>query len=256
MPVILRNRQQIALLREAGRLVAETIQVVAPHVRPGVSTAELDRIAEEYIRERGAVPSYKGYRGSDKRTPPFPGTLCTSVNEEVCHGIPGKRRLHEGDIIGVDVGVILQGWCGDICVTYPVGSVDAESQRLMDVTREALERGIAAAGPGRRLGDIGAAIQEYVEANGFTVVRELSGHGLGQRQHEDPSVPHFGRANTGLLLRPGMVFTIEPMVNAGSNEIALLPDHWTVVTADGSRSAQYEHTIAITDDGVEILSLP
>lgn len=254
MPVILRNRRQIDLLHAAGRLVAETLELVASYVRPGVTTLELDRIAEEHIRRSGALPSYKGYRGSNNRMPPFPGAICASVNNEICHGIPSNRPLVEGDIVGIDIGAIREGWCGDICATYPVGAIDATSERLLAVTREALARGIAAAGPGKRVGDIGAAIQQYVEGEGFTVVRELTGHGLGQNRHEDPSIPHVGTPGFGLLLRPGLVFTIEPMVNVGAPATRLLDDGWTIVTADGSRSAQFEHTIAITETGVEILS--
>ena len=257
MPVVLKNRRQIDLLRAAGRLVAEALDRVSENVRPGVTTAELDRVAEQYIRKHRAVPSFKGYRGSRASAPPFPGTICASVNEVICHGIPSNRRLKEGDIISVDVGAILNGWCGDICATFAVGAIDRQSQRLLDVTRQALERGIAAAGPGRRLGDIGAAIQQLVESQGFSVVREWTGHGIGQKPHEaEPTVLHYGTPNAGLLLRPGMVFTIEPMVNIGTPETKLLDDGWTVVTADGARSAQFEHTIAITEGGAEILSLP
>ncbi len=256
MSVVLKNRHQIGLLRAAGRLVAETLDRVSEEIRPGVTTAELDRIAEEHIRRHGAVPSYKGYRGSRSTAPPFPGTLCTSVNEVICHGIPSNRRLKEGDIISVDVGAILNGWCGDICATYAVGAIDRQSQKLLDVTCEALEQGIAAAGPGKRLGDIGAAIQQLVESQGFSVVREWTGHGIGRKPHEpEPTVLHHGKPNTGLLLRSGMVFTIEPMVNVGTPATRLLNDGWTVVTADGARSAQFEHTIAITEQGTEILSL-
>ena len=257
MPVVLKNRQQIAKLRAAGQLVAETLELVQQRIRPGITTAELDQLAELHIRENGGVPTYKGYRGSRSTMPPFPGTICASLNEEICHGIPSARRLEAGDIIGVDIGARLDGWCGDICATYAVGALDGASQRLLEVAREALERGIAECIPGRHLGDIGAAIQEYVEGEGFSVVREWTGHGIGQKPHEDaPVVLHHGRPGTGLRLRPGMVFTIEPMVNAGRPETRLLSDGWTVVTADGARSAQFEHTVAITDTGVEILSLP
>jgi methionyl aminopeptidase len=255
MPVTLKNRRQIDLMRAAGRLVAETFEVVKEHIQPGVTTAELDRIAEKHIRKQGAASSYKGYRGSQGQLPPFGGAICTSVNEVICHGIPSRRVLKEGDIIAIDVGVVLDGWYGDTCATYSVGALDPQTQQLVDVSREALERGMAAAGPGRRLGDIGAAVQEVVEAAGFSVVRDWTGHGIGQRPHEpEPTVLHYGRPNTGMLLRPGMVFTIEPMVNAGTHQTRLLPDHWTVVTADGKRSSQFEHTIAITDHGIEILS--
>ena len=255
MPVVLKNRHQIALMRAAGQLVAETLEVVKEHIQPGVTTAELDRIAEKHIRKHGAVSSYKGYRGSQGQLTPFGGAICTSVNEVICHGIPSRRVLKEGDIIGIDVGVALDGWCSDTCATYSVGALDPQTQRLVDVSRAALERGLAAAGPGKRLGDIGAAVQEVVEAAGFSVVRDWTGHGIGQRPHEpDPTVLHYGRAGTGMLLRPGMVFTIEPMVNVGTHQTRVLSDHWTVVTADGKRSSQFEHTIAITENGPEILT--
>lgn len=256
MPIILKNRRQIDKLRDAGRLVAEALEIVGQHVQPGVTTAELDRIAEEYIIKHGAVPAYKGYRGSSSAYPPFPGTICASINETICHGIPSERHLEAGDVIGVDIGADLDGWYGDICFSFPVGPIDSTSQKLLEVTQEAMQRGIAAAGPGKRLGDIGAAIQQYVEENRFSVVREYTGHGVGRRLHEEPTVLHYGQPHTGLMMRPGMVFTIEPMVNLGRPDTRLLKDGWTVVTADGSRSAQFEHTIAITSDGVEILSVP
>lgn len=256
MPVLLKNRHQIDKLRAAGRLVAETMQLVGEHVRAGVTTAELDSIAEEYIRRHKGTPSYKGYRGSSSNYPPFPGTICASVNEVICHGIPGTRLLKEGDIISVDIGATLDGWHGDTCATFAVGKLDRQSENLLEITRQSLEQGIAAAGPGKRLGDIGAAIQGLVEAQKFSVVREYTGHGLGRRLHEEPTVLHYGKAGSGMALRPGMVFTIEPMVNVGKPGTVLLGDGWTVVTADGSRSAQFEHTIAIMDNGVEILSRP
>jgi methionyl aminopeptidase len=254
MPVILKNKQQIALLRESGRLVAQAFELLRPHVKPGVSLLELDRIAEEFIRSRGAEPVYKGYGGRGQ--PPFPGTICASVNDVICHGIPSERRLEEGDIIGVDIGVRLNGWVGDACVTYPVGEVDDESARLLEVTRQALELAIDQARVGKRLGDIGHAIQSYVDSQGFAVVREYTGHGLGRNLHEEPTVLHHGRPGTGMPLRPGMVFTIEPMVNAGRPGTRQLDDGWTVKTLDGSRSAQFEHTIVITDAGPERLTLP
>jgi methionyl aminopeptidase len=263
MAVIMKSHQEIAKLREAGRIVAETYEVLRPHVKPGVTTAELDKIAEDFILSKGALPLYKGYgalpggRGHPPRKP-FPATICASVNDVICHGIPSPReRLNEGDIIGVDIGVLYRGWCGDACETMAVGKVDAETQRLMDVTRRCLQLGIEQARPGKRLGDIGWAIQTYAESQGFSVVRELSGHGVGRSLHEpDPCVLHFGTPGTGMLIRPGMVFTIEPMINAGRPEIRVMPDQWMIRTADGSRSAQYEHTLAITEDGCELLTLP
>ena len=250
MAILLRSRQQIAKMREAGRLVAETFELLRPHIRPGVTTKELDRIAEKYIRSRGATPAYKGYNG-------FPATICVATNNVICHGFPSNTPLREGDIVGVDIGARLNGWYGDSCVTYAVGEISAEARRLMDVTEEAMWRGIRAAQAGARLGDIGAAIQTYVEAQGCSIVREWTGHGVGERLHEDPSIPHYGKAGTGIKLQPGFIFTIEPMVNAGGYETVLdRRDGWTVRTADGSLSAQFEHSIVITENGPEILTLP
>jgi methionyl aminopeptidase len=261
MAVLIKTPEQIAHLRAAGRIVAETYETLRPHVVPGVTTADLDRIAEQFIRGQGAMPIYKGYGGVPARRgqpgrPPFPATICVAINDVICHGIPSTRQeLHEGDIIGIDIGVIYRGWIGDACVTFPVGQVDAESQRLLEVTRRSLELGIEQAKPGKHLGDIGAAIQHYAEAQGFSVVREYAGHGVGRSLHEEPFVLHHGQAGTGLALRSGMVFTIEPMINAGHYETHLDADQWTVRTADGSRSAQFEHSLAITDDGAELLTV-
>ena len=249
MAILLRSRQQIAKMREAGRLVAETFELLRTHVRPGVSTRELDQIAEKYIRSRGATPVYKGYKG-------FPATICVAVNNVICHGFPNKTPLRQGDIVGVDIGARLNGWVGDSCVTYAVGQISPDAARLMQVAEESMWRGIRAAQAGKRLGDIGAAIQTYVEENGCSIVREWTGHGVGEKLHEDPSVPHFGKPGSGILLRPGFIFTVEPMVNAGSYETVLdKQDGWTVRTADGSLSAQFEHSIVITDNGPEILTL-
>ena len=261
MAVTLKTRQEIALLRDAGRIVAETYEALRPHVVPGVTTAELDRIAEEFIRKAGALPMYKGYGAMvDKRgrtvRPPFPATICVSVNDVICHGIPSKKQvLKEGDIIGIDIGARYKGWIGDACRTFAVGKIDKESQRLIDATMMCLELGIEQARPGNHLGDIGAAIQKYAEAQGFSTVRELTGHGVGRQLWEEPTVFHWGKPGTGLRIQPGMVFTIEPMINAGKPAIRTLDDQWTVVTADGSRSAQFEHSMAITDDGVELLTV-
>lgn len=263
MAVIMKSRQEVARLREAGRIVAETYEVLRPHIKPGATTAELDALAEDFIKSKGALPLYKGYgaqparRGYPARMP-FPGTICASINDVICHGIPSPReRLREGDIIGIDIGVLYRGWCGDACETIAVGTVDGATQRLLDVTRTCLELGIEQARPGKRLGDIGAAIQTYAESQGFSVVRELVGHGVGRALHEpDPCVAHFGTPGTGLKLQPGMVFTIEPMINAGRPEIRVMPDQWTIRTADGKRSAQFEHTLAITDEEPELLTLP
>ncbi|BCL84320.1 methionine aminopeptidase [Ktedonobacteria bacterium brp13] len=260
MAVLLKSRKEIDMLRDAGRLVAQTFEVLRPYVKPGVSTGELDKIAEDYIRSKDAIPAYVGYGahpGGHGRpaTPPFPGTICASVNEVVCHGIPSdKRILQDGDIIGVDIGVILKGWYGDSCMSYPVGNIDDESQSLLDVAKHAMDLGIEQARHGNRLGDIGNAIQSYTEAHGFSVVRDLVGHGVGRSLHEDPNVLHFGHPHTGLRIQRNMVFTIEPMINVGTYEVKTLPDRWTVVTADGKRTAQYEHTLAVTDGEPEILS--
>lgn len=261
MAVLLKSRKEIDRLREAGRLVAQTFEVLRPYVKPGISTEELDKIAEDYICSKGAIPIYKGYGahpGGHGRpaVPPFPGTICASVNEVICHGIPSEKQiLQDGDIIGVDIGVLLNGWAGDSCMSYAVGNVSPEAQRLLDATKQAMELGIEQARHGNRLGDIGNAIQSYAEAQGFSVVRDLVGHGIGRSLHEDPNVPHFGRPNTGLRLQRGMVITVEPMINVGTYETCTLSDHWTVVTADGKLSAQYEHTIAITDGAPELLSV-
>jgi methionyl aminopeptidase len=250
MSIVLRSRQQIAKMREAGRLVAETFELLRPHVRPGVTTRELDQLAEKYIRSRGATPAYKGYKG-------FPATICVAVNNVICHGFPSKTPLREGDIVGIDIGARLNGWYGDACVTYPVGQISPEAAKLLAVAEEAMWRGIRAAQAGNRLGDVGAAIQTYVEANGCSIVREWTGHGVGEKLHEEPSVPHFGKPGSGILLRPGLIFTVEPMVNAGHYETVLdKQDGWTVRTADGSLSAQFEHSIVITENGPEILTLP
>jgi methionyl aminopeptidase len=256
MSIELKTPQQIAAMREAGRVVAETYEVLRPHVVPGVTTLDLDRIAEEFIRQRGATPVYKGYRPKGARgIPPFPATICASVNDVICHGIPSKQQvLNEGDIIGIDIGVLYKGWCGDACVTFAVGKVGEPIQQLMEVTRRCLEIGIEQARDNNRLGDIGFAIQRYVEANDFSVVREYTGHGVGRALHEPPTVLHHGQRGTGMKLRVGMVFTIEPMVNAGRPETRLMADQWGVCTADGSLSAQYEHSLAITPGGPQILT--
>ena len=262
MAVILKSRQEIAQLREAGRIVAETYEVLRPYVVPGTTTEELDKIAEDYIRSKGAIPAYKGYgarpaRNGQPAIPAFPATICVAINDVICHGIPSSRQvLHEGDIIGIDIGVFYKSWVGDSCVTFAVGAIDSESQRLMEVAQRCLQLGIEQARPNKQLGDIGAAIQAYAESQGFSTVREYVGHGVGRSLHEDPQVPHYGHAGTGLRLRPGMVFTIEPMINAGGYQTRVLADKWTVCTADGSRSAQFEHTLAITDGAPELLTLP
>lgn len=247
MTITLKRNEQLRKMRDAGRIVAETLALVEQAVMPGVTTAELDAIAEQAIRGRGATPSYKGYRG-------FPATICASVNDEVVHGIPGKRALAEGDIISIDIGARYHGYHGDACITVPVGRIDPESERLLAVCRQSLDIGIEQAQAGNRLTDISAAIQRHVEAAGFSVVRDLYGHGIGRALHEEPMLPHYGPPGRGPLLRPGLVLTIEPMIAVGDPAIRTLGDGWTVVMVDGRRSAQFEHTVAITDDGPEILT--
>jgi methionyl aminopeptidase len=243
----IRSPREIEQLRKANAIVAEVFQRLEGKVIPGVTTQELDQIAEEYIRSRGAVPAFKGYRG-------FPATLCTSINEEVVHGIPGQRKLKEGDLVSLDVGVIRNGYFGDAAVTLPVGEVDPEARRLIEVTERALFIGIEKTKAGNRLFDISSAIQQWVESNGFSVVRDFVGHGIGKSLHEEPQIPNFGSPHQGPRLAKGMVFALEPMVNEGTYEVKVLSDAWTVITADGKRSAHFEHTIAITDEGPEILS--
>ncbi|QGP91817.1 Methionine aminopeptidase 1 [Neomoorella glycerini] len=246
--IILKSRREIALMREAGRIVARTLAKLKEHIIPGVTTAELDRIAEDYIRDNGAVPAFKGYQG-------FPASICASVNEEVVHGIPGLKQLAEGDIISIDIGAVKNGYVGDAAVTFPVGAIDAEKQHLLAVTEAALYEGIKQAVVGNRLTDISHAIQTYVERNGLSVVRDYVGHGIGRAMHEDPQVPNFGSPGYGPRLRVGMVLAIEPMVNAGTYEVYTLANRWTVVTRDKKPSAHFEHTVAVTDNGPEILTL-
>ncbi len=250
----LKNARAISRMRDAGRLVAESFALLGENVKPGVSLHELDQIVENYILKQGAETLYKGYQGSSAEHPPFPGTICASVNHEICHGLPDGRILKEGDIIGIDIGLKYKGWCGDACVTFPVGKISASTEHLLTIARECLRIGIEAAQPGGYLNDIGAAIQGYADAQGVTVVHEWGGHGIGRTLHESPSVSHIRQPGRGPKLRPGMVFTIEPMINAGAHQWLLLEDGWTVITKDGKLSAQYEHTIAITPHGPEILS--
>jgi len=247
--VTIKTPAEQAQMREAGRLAADVLDMIAPHVVAGATTDELNERCHNYIVEvQHAIPAPLNYRG-------FPKSICTSVNHVVCHGIPGDKRLKQGDIINVDVTVIKDGWHGDTSRMYTVGKVNPAVQRLVDVTREAMWLGIRLVRPGARLGDLGAAIQAFVEDQHFSVVREYCGHGIGRIFHEDPQVLHYGEAGTGLELKPGMIFTVEPMVNAGKRHVRLLPDGWTVITKDHSLSAQWEHTVLVTDSGYEVLTL-
>ncbi len=246
--VIIRSQREIEQLKRSNVIVAEVFEKLRGLIEPGITTKELDRVAEEHILSRGARPAFKGYRG-------FPATLCISINDEVVHGIPGERRLKEGDIVSLDAGVHYLGYFGDAAITFPVGEVDPEAKRLLDVTEKALYIGIEKAKVGNRLFDISYAIQSWVESHGFSVVRDFVGHGIGRELHEEPQIPNFGMPHQGPRLGKGMVFALEPMVNEGTYEVRVLSDGWTVVTADGKRSAHFEHTIAITDDGAEILSV-
>ena len=246
--IIIKNNHEIDLMRDAGRIVAETLLLVEENVKPGITTLELDKMAEEFITKHGAKPSFKGLYG-------FPSSLCISVNEKVVHGIPGAYILQEGDIISVDCGALLNGFHGDAARTFPVGKVSQEAQKLINVTRDSFFEGIKFAQVGNRLTDISHEIQRYVEDSGFSVVRDFVGHGIGRSVHEDPEVPNFGKAGRGPKLTEGMVLAIEPMVNLGTHKVKTLPDRWTVVTGDGSLSAHYENTVAILPDGPEILTL-
>jgi methionyl aminopeptidase len=247
--IVLKAPWELELLRRSNRLVAETLAALAERVKPGVTTLELDRFAESYLVGRGAKPAFKGYRN-------YPFTLCTSINEQVVHGLPSDRRVEEGDILSLDMGAIVDGYYGDSAVTLPVGRISVEAERLLQVTRECLDRAIAAARNGGRLVDISSAVQGHAEANGFSVVRVFVGHGIGKALHEAPQIPNFvdPARGRGPVLKPGMVLAIEPMVNAGAPEVRVLPDQWTAVTADGSLSAHFEHTVAITENGTEILT--
>lgn len=245
--IVRKSPAEIAIMRRAGRITAEALRVVGEAVVVGVTTAELDRLAEELITSRGAVPAFKGYHG-------FPASICASLNNEVVHGIPGERGLHGGDILSVDIGAIVDGYYGDSAMTFPVGAVSDEARRLLDVTRAALDAGVATCREGMRLHDIGHAVQTVAERAGFGVVREYVGHGIGREMHEEPNVPNFGQAGTGPTLKRGMVLAIEPMINAGGAAVVSLSDGWTVVTRDGSLSAHFEHTVAITEDGPDILT--
>jgi methionyl aminopeptidase len=247
--IILKSGHEIDLIARASRVVALTIAFLRERVKPGVTTGELDRMAEEFILREGARPAFKGYRG-------YPATLCTSVNEEVVHGIPStKKRLQEGDIIGIDVGAIVEGYYGDAAVTLPVGQISDDAARLIRVTEQSLDAGLAQVRVGNRLSDISHAVQTVAEREGYSVVTDFVGHGIGRNLHEDPQVPNFGKPGEGPRLKEGLVLAIEPMVNVGRSEVDVLPDRWTVVTRDKSLSAHFEHTVAITSDGPRVLTL-
>jgi methionyl aminopeptidase len=246
--IIIKSKREIEELRRSNAIVAEVFEKLKKVIVPGIQTKELDQIAEDIIRSRGALPAFKGYRG-------FPATLCISINEEVVHGIPGSRRIKEGDIVSIDVGVNMNGYFGDGAITIAVGEIDDVGKKLIEVTEKALYIGIEKARPGNRLFDISYAIQSWVESNGFSVVRDFVGHGIGKDLHEEPQIPNFGSPNQGPRLEKGMVFALEPMVNEGTYMVKILSDGWTVVTADGKRSAHFEHSIAITDGEAEILSI-
>jgi methionyl aminopeptidase len=252
--ITLKTPQETAKMHEAGRIVAEMLAACRAAVRPGVTTGELDRIAADVLRRHGATSNFKGY--GVPVLPPFPGVICTSVNEQVVHGIPGKRRLREGEIVSIDAGAIVEGWHADAAVTVPVGEVSAQAAKLISVTDEALRRAIGAAVVGKRLGDIGAAVQRFVEAQGMSVVRNYVGHGIGRAMHEEPQVPNYGAPERGLQIKEGLCIAIEPMVNIGGPQTRTLPDQWTVVTADGSLSAHFEHTLWCTAAGPVVLTAP
>ncbi|MFC7061844.1 type I methionyl aminopeptidase [Halobacillus seohaensis] len=245
--IICKTPRELEIMREAGRIVALTHQEMRKNIRTGITTGELDQIADQFIRSKDALPSFKGYNG-------FRGSICVSVNEQLVHGIPGNRVLNDGDIISIDIGAKYQGYHGDSAWTYPVGAVDENTAELLQVTESCLMKGLDEAKPGVRLSNISHAIQSYVEGKGFSIVREYVGHGVGKELHEDPQIPHYGPPNKGPRLKPGMVLAVEPMVNAGSRYVKTLSDRWTVVTQDGRMCAHFEHTIAITEEGYEVLT--
>ncbi len=248
--IVLKTGRELKIMREACRISAEALKLAGSAVEPGVTTAELDRIAEKYILSQGATPNFKNYNG-------YPATACISINNEVIHGIPSKKRvIQAGDIVSIDLGAKFEGYHGDNAATFACGDVSAEAKRLMDTTRESLYEGISAAVSGGRLGDIGAAIQQYVEKRGYSVVRQFVGHGIGTQLHEAPEVPNFGTHGRGIRLMPGMTLAIEPMINMGGYDVKVMPDGWTVLTKDGSLSAHFEHTIVITPDGPQIMTKP
>lgn len=247
MAVYKKSARELEFMRCAGQIVAEVLTILMDAVQPGMTTRDLDKIAEREIRARGGTPSFKGYRG-------FPASLCVSINNEIVHGIPGKRVIKEGDLVSLDLGAIYKGFHGDSAVTVVVGPATEDQQRLIQAAHDALEAGIAQVVAGNRLGDVGAAIQRHAESLGYGVVREYVGHGIGRSLHEEPNVPNYGRPGEGRRLEPGLVLAIEPMLNIGTHETRVLGDKWTVVTADGSLSAHFEHTVAVTNNGPEVLT--
>lgn len=247
--IIIKNEQEIAIMRESNRVLAHLFDHIRNMIQPGITTLELDQEAEAFIRSHGAVPAFKGYRG-------FPATLCTSVNDEVVHGIPSPNVLREGDIISIDVGALHEGFYSDAARTFPVGTISKQARNLIDVTRKSLEAGISQAVPGNRVSDISAAVQKVVESAGFSVVRDFVGHGVGKSLHEGPQIANFGKRGKGPVIQEGMTFAIEPMVNQGSWRVKIEGDGWTVVTADGSLSAHFEDSIAVTKNGPIVLSAP
>ena len=248
--IVLKTGRELKVMREACRISAEALKLAGSAVEPGVTTAELDKIAEKYILSQGAKPNFKNYNG-------YPATACISINNEVIHGIPSKKRvIQAGDIVSIDLGACFEGYHGDNAATFACGDISVEAKRLMDTTRESLYEGIAAAVSGGRLGDIGAAVQQYVEKRGYSVVRQFVGHGIGTKLHEAPEVPNFGTQGRGIRLMPGMTLAIEPMINIGGPDVKVMPDGWTVLTKDGSLSAHFEHTIVITPEGPQIMTKP
>ncbi|MHB8433170.1 MAG: type I methionyl aminopeptidase [Candidatus Tyrphobacter sp.] len=246
--ITLKSSREIETIARSGRVTAAVLSELMQRARPGVTTGELDDFAERAIRERGGVPTFKGYRG-------FPASICASVNDEIVHGIPGRYVLRDGDLLSIDIGTTLDGFVSDSAVTVPIGEISAQARRLLAVTQECLMIGIAATRSGAHVGDIGAAVQEHAESNGFGVVRELVGHGVGREMHEEPQVPNYGRRGTGAKLRPGLVIAIEPMITQGAPGVQIQKDGWTVVTADGKLAAHFEHTVAVTEKGPKILTL-
>jgi methionyl aminopeptidase len=243
----LKTGREIEIVKRNGQILAKTLKLLEEKTRPGMKTKELDQLAEDFIKKQGAHPAFKGYRG-------FPASICVSINEEVVHGIPGERVIEPGQIVSLDVGIFKDGYYADAAKTYPVGEVSEEAQRLIRITRSALEHAIGSLKAGRHLSDVSFAIQSFVEENGFSVVRDLVGHGIGKKMHEEPQIPNFGLPGQGVVLKKGMVLAIEPMVNAGTYEISTREDQWTIVTSDGALSAHFEHTVAVTENGAEVLT--